>query len=272
MFEYEADDAPRALTALLAAYREGSVARRLARGVRASPTPPAAGTKSRPSSASLPSLPARVRLELARKLERWADVVRVLDELAARRAPRTRTRCASKPPSCRAGKLDDRAAAIARYEALVAEVPGDLGVLRALDLLYEAEGRQVEYLENLERQADATDDMHERAALYRRLALLWEDERGGALRAEQCWQTLLTIEPDAEDALRALERSYRAGRRFPALVEALAPPRQAGVARRCAPRSTARSARSTSTSSAIATRRSRRTCSPSRRCRRTSRR
>ncbi|MGZ3442018.1 MAG: tetratricopeptide repeat protein, partial [Polyangia bacterium] len=52
-------------------------------------------------------------------------------------------------------------------------------------------------------------------------ALLWEDERGGALRAEQCWQTLLTIEPDAEDALRALERGYRAGRRFPALVEAL---------------------------------------------------
>ena len=50
---------------------------------------------------------------------------------------------------------------------------------------------------------------------------MWEDERGGALRAEQCWQTLLTIEPNAEDALRALERSYRAGRRFPALVEAL---------------------------------------------------
>ena len=219
MFEYEADDAARALTALLAAYREDSSQaewhelKRLADAA-------SGWDEAIADLGALPSLPARVRLELAKKLERWADVVRVLDELAAaggEDAHALRVEAAELT----AGKLEDRAAAITRYEALVAETPGDLAVLRALDLLYEAEGRQVEYLENLERQADATDDRHERAALYRRLALLWEDERGGALRAEQCWQTLLTIEPDAEDALRSLERSYRAGRRFPALIEAL---------------------------------------------------
>lgn len=219
MFEYEADDAPRALTALLAAYRED-------------PTQADWHELSRVADhargwddvvteiGALGTLPARVRLELARKFERWADVVRVLDELAASGADDAHA-LRLEAAELTAGKLDDRASAIARYEALVQETPGDLAVLRALDLLYEAEGRQVEYLTNLERQADATDDRHERAALYRRLALLWEDERGGALRAEQCWQTLLTIEPDAEDALRSLERSYRAGRRFPALVEAL---------------------------------------------------
>ena len=219
MFEYEADDAARALTALLAAYREDPSQAdwhelaRVADGADG-------WADVTEELATIPSLPATVRLELAKKLERWADVVRVLDELAAAGADNA-TALKREAAELSAGKLDDRAAAIARYEALVAESPGNLAVLKALDLLYEAEGRQVEYLENLERQADATDDVHERAALYRRLALLWEDERGGALRAEQCWQTLLTIEPNAEDALRALERSYRAGRRFPALVEAL---------------------------------------------------
>ncbi|HEX8953251.1 MAG TPA: SIR2 family protein, partial [Polyangia bacterium] len=219
MFAYEADDAARALTALLAAYREDPSQADWHELSRIAEN--ADGWDDVVAEVgALPSLPARVRLELAKKRERWADVVRVLDELAgsgAEDAPALRREAAELS----AGKLDDRAQAIARYEALITEAPGDLGVLRALDLLYEAEGRQVEYLENLERQADATDDRHERAALYRRLALLWEDERGGALRAEQCWQTLLTIEPDAEDALRALERSYRAGRRFPALIEAL---------------------------------------------------
>jgi tetratricopeptide (TPR) repeat protein len=218
MLEYEADDAPRALTAMLAAYREDPTQadwheiERVANGADG-------WDEVAAELGALPSLPARVRLELARRLERWADVVRVLDELAAAGDDAHARRLEAAELTC--GKLDDRAGAIARYEALVTEAPGDLSVLRALDLLYEAEGRQVEYLENLARQADATDDRHERAALYRRLALLWEDERGGALRAEQCWQTLLTIEPDAEDALRSLERSYRAGRRFPALVEAL---------------------------------------------------
>lgn len=219
MFEYEADDAPRALTALLAAYREDPAQADWHELQRVADH--AEGWDDVVAElGALPSLPARVRLELAKKRERWADVVRVLDELAASGADDAHA-LRLEAAELTAGKLDDRAAAITRYEALVAEAPGDLSVLRALDLLYEAEGRQVEYLENLGRQADATDDRHERAALYRRLALLWEDERGGALRAERCWQTLLTIEPDAEDALRSLERSYRAGRRFPALVEAL---------------------------------------------------
>jgi tetratricopeptide (TPR) repeat protein len=219
MFEYEADDAPRALTALLAAYREDPTQadwRELSRIADH-----ADGWDDVTSElTALPSLPVEVRVQLARKHERWADLVRGLDEQAAAGGDDALAQKREAAELC-AGKLDDRAAAIGRYEALVAEAPSDLAVLRALDLLYEAEGRQEEYLTNLERQADATTDKHERASLYRRLALLWEDERDGALRAEQCWQTLLTIEPDAEDALRALERSYRAGRRFPALVEAL---------------------------------------------------
>ncbi len=219
MFEYEADDAARALTALLAAYREDPSQadwHELARVADAAD----GWADVTEELGALPSLPATVRLELAKRNERWADVVRILDEMAAAGGDNADA-LKREAAELSAGKLDDRAAAIARYEALVVDAPGDLAVLRALDLLYEAEGRQVEYLENLERQADATADTHERAALYRRLALLWEDERGGELRAEQCWQTLLTIEPNAEDALRALERSYRTGRRFPALIEAL---------------------------------------------------
>ncbi|HXU68102.1 MAG TPA: SIR2 family protein [Polyangia bacterium] len=219
MFEYEADDAARALTALLAAYREDPSQADWHELQRISDA--ANGWDEVAGElGTIATLPARFRLELARKQERWADVVRTLDELAATPGEDA-SALKREAAELSAGRLDDRTAAIARYEALVVETPSDLGVLRALDLLYEAEGRQVEYLENLERQADATDDRHERAATYRRLALLWEDERGGATRAEQCWQTLLTIEPNAEDALRALERSYRAGRRFPALVEAL---------------------------------------------------
>src|SRR5262249_36099667 len=123
---------------------------------------------------TLATLPAAVRLEMAKKRERWADVVRALDELAAAGGDHALA-YKREAAELAAGKLDDRAAAVARYEALVAEVPSDLGALKALDLLYEAEGQTKEYLENLERQADATDDPHERAALYRRLALLWED-------------------------------------------------------------------------------------------------
>ncbi|MCW3030604.1 MAG: Tetratricopeptide 2 repeat protein, partial [Solirubrobacterales bacterium] len=219
MFEYEADDAPRALTALLAAYREDPTQADWHELSRIADH--AQGWDEVASElASLPSLPPKVRGELARRLERWPELVAALDEQAAIDPDNAQALAREAAELC-AGKLDDRPGAIERYEALVAQTPGDLAVLRALDLLYEAEGRQAEYLTNLERQADATSDRHERGALYRRLALLWEDERGGAVRAEQCWQTLLTIEPDAEDALRALERSYRAGRRFPALIEAL---------------------------------------------------
>jgi tetratricopeptide (TPR) repeat protein len=165
---------------------------------------------------------ARSALEaLLRRRGEWKDLVAVLDEKAkhagsAEEASMIRREVAE----LFADKLGDRKAAIERYEALRADSPRDLQTLRALERLYEQDGRHEDYLEVLGQQADAVESERERAALYRRMAAEWEEHPGGADRAEQCLEKLLALDGRSEDAFRSLERLYRADHKWEELVDA----------------------------------------------------
>jgi golgin subfamily B member 1 len=169
---------------------------------------------------------ARAALEtLLRRRNDWKDLVAALDEKAAVAA-------ASPSPSGEeaqavrrevaellAERLGDRKGAIERYEALRAETPGDLATLRALEKLYQNEGRHEDYLNVLGEQAGAVESDKERAALYRRIAGEWEEHPGGFTRAAEWLEKLLALDARSEDAFRSLERIYRADRAWDRLVD-----------------------------------------------------
>jgi len=66
--------------------------------------------------------------------------------------------------------------------------------------------QEAQYIECLGRQAEAVESDRERAALYRRMASLWEEIPGSTARAEECLEKLLAVDARSEDALRSLER------------------------------------------------------------------
>ena len=142
-------------------------------------------------------------------------------------------------------------------------------MLRALERLYSSDGQEQQYIETLGRQAEAVESDRERAALYRRMASLWEEIPGSAARAEECLEKLLAVDPRSEDALRSLERLYYAERKWNELIDACR--RHAALV----PAPNARRdllpdrAPSTSTSCATTTRRSRPTSTSRRACRTT---
>ncbi|HEY7957554.1 MAG TPA: SIR2 family protein [Polyangia bacterium] len=221
ILEHETEDPARALTALLAAYKERPERAAWHELERLAGAAAAWDDLVGELGDALASLPVAVRAPLHRRLGRFAELGQALDELAAE-AGEVESRAARiEAAELHAEKLGDRSAAIARYEALAADLPQDVEILRALERLYEAEGRSQDYLENVARQADIANSDGERAALYRRLALLWEEEPDGATPAETAWETLLALEPHAEDGLRALARLYRKEGKWPELVETL---------------------------------------------------
>ncbi len=108
-----------------------------------------------------------------------------------------------------AERLNDRRGATERYELIIKHLPADLVTLRALERLYEQDGRHEQLLAILAAQADAVESERERSALYRRLATEWEEHPSGAKRAAEYLEKLLALDARSEDALRSLERIYR---------------------------------------------------------------
>jgi tetratricopeptide (TPR) repeat protein len=108
-------------------------------------------------------------------------------------------------------------AAIDAYERALAVDPTNAPALRALARLYERTQRRDDHLRTLERLSEVVAPV-ERATLYRRLAAELEDLRDGAPRAAVAYERLLEIEPRAPDAVRALERIWRAEGRWDALA------------------------------------------------------
>jgi tetratricopeptide (TPR) repeat protein len=161
-----------------------------------------------------------VRAPLLRRAERWPDLVRALDELAASDGAEARA-AAVEAATVVAERLGDAPGAIARFETLVEIGAPDTALLRRLERLYEAAGRAHDLLGNLARQADAAVDDNARAALYRRLAHGWESEPDGGAAAAAWWEELLAVEPGADDALHALEQLHRHGRQWAALADVL---------------------------------------------------
>jgi tetratricopeptide (TPR) repeat protein len=218
LFEHEADDAPRALTALLAAYKEEPAQAAWYELERLAHTTNGWDDVLRELGPAVHALPATVRAPLWRRLERWSELTRALDDLAAAAGPDARAH-ALEAATLVHERLRDPAAAIHRLEALAADAPRDLPLLGTLEQLYEETGQTIEWLGTLARQADAHTDGSARAALCRKLALAWEVESDGGTQAGHWWYMLLAVEPDALDAVRALERMHREQREWAALAD-----------------------------------------------------
>jgi len=161
---------------------------------------------------------------LYRRDERWGKLARVLERRAeiheeqgeAQAAAATRRELAT----LRADKLGDMEGAIARYEAALKIDPRDAAALHALEELYDKVGRTAEYLMTLERQCEIAA-AGEKARLLRRIAVESEEREGAGDRAIRCYEQVIELEPQAEDALGALERLYRSAERWDDLLGVL---------------------------------------------------
>ncbi|HEX4459395.1 MAG TPA: hypothetical protein VIA18_15555, partial [Polyangia bacterium] len=116
-------------------------------------------------------------------------------------------------------QLGERGEAIGRYEALRRELPSELTILRALERLYDDARRVNDLVDVLETQAGLVDGARDRAQLYRRLAIEWEEQLGRADKAAECWQWLLSFDAASDEAYRALERLYSAEGNWRAAVD-----------------------------------------------------
>src|SRR6185503_856324 len=162
---------------------------------------------------------------LYRRDERWGKLARVLERRAeiyeeqgdAQQAAATRRELAT----LRADKLGDMEGAIAKYEAALKIDPRDAAALHALEELYDKVGRTAEYLMTLERLCEIAS-AGEKARLLRRIAVESEEREGAADRAIRCYEQVVELEPQGEDALHALERLYRAEQRWDDLLKVLA--------------------------------------------------
>lgn len=149
---------------------------------------------------------------LYRRDEKWANLAKVLERRAETldaigeggRATAVRRELAT----LRAEKLGDLEGAIARYEAAIEKDGADRDALKALIDLYDKTGRSDDYVRTLERLAKVAPEGEKLAAL-RKVAVELEDKDGAAERAIAAYQTILELDPGADDAYRGLGRMLR---------------------------------------------------------------
>jgi tetratricopeptide (TPR) repeat protein len=116
-------------------------------------------------------------------------------------------------------RMGDRRGAIRWYEELRHSSPAEIAPLRALDRLYEEEGALRAQAEVLGALAARVDDRREKAAAYRRMALIYEERLGAPDEAEQCLESVLVHDPADVGAARALARLYTADGSWSAVVD-----------------------------------------------------
>jgi tetratricopeptide (TPR) repeat protein len=117
-------------------------------------------------------------------------------------------------------RLGDPVRAIGAYALVLELEPQNLQVLRALEKLYQATGRNEELIRTLETLIELVPD-DEKVGRYQRLATLWEELSAKPDKAAECLEKLLAIDPTHEPAFRSLERIYRHERKFEDLVHTL---------------------------------------------------
>jgi tetratricopeptide (TPR) repeat protein len=149
---------------------------------------------------------------LYRRDERWGRLAKVLErraELFEQAGDSSRAGVVRHElGALRADKLGDLEGAISKYESTVAGDPGDIDSLRALEELYEKSGRTEDYQRTLHRLVDVVPES-ERPGLLRRLGAELAESDEHRTRAIEYYERLLDLEPNAEDAFRALERAHR---------------------------------------------------------------
>ena len=149
--------------------------------------------------------------ELAELLRRLCDESDVAEEQSKHR------RRLAELLADKLGRSDE---AIALYEAVLAADPDDVATLKSLERLYDAAGRNEDYLKILDQRIAAAASADEKIALYRRLASEWEEQSGGKRRAAEYLERAAELGGGNEETYRALVRLYWELKDFPALASA----------------------------------------------------
>jgi tetratricopeptide (TPR) repeat protein len=115
--------------------------------------------------------------------------------------------------------------AMSAYRRLLDLDPSNPDTVRrasiALERLYQVEERWPDLIEILRRQAEWAEDVSERKHLLARVARVSEEELEDTEAAIRTWREVLTEDPEAPEALNALERLYQSESRAGELIEIL---------------------------------------------------
>jgi tetratricopeptide (TPR) repeat protein/tRNA A-37 threonylcarbamoyl transferase component Bud32 len=118
-------------------------------------------------------------------------------------------------------RLNNDAEAIKLLEKLLAENPGSVEVMRALDRVYAKVGRFNDLIANLERQVQIATTPRQKTQLFERIAAVYEEEFLDNAKAAQALQSVLGVDPNHEGALSSLTRIERALGNWGAVAELL---------------------------------------------------
>ena len=148
--------------------------------------------------------------QIAERTGDFRSLVVVLERRAESRRGREKADALLKVADAYEQGLGDLAEATRRYEAVLLIEPHDLVALKGLDRIYNRTGKVRELLDNLETQVAIAATPRQKINLYERIARLQEEEFLDHVRAAECLERILEIDPANDAAMSALPRHYRA--------------------------------------------------------------
>lgn len=119
-----------------------------------------------------------------------------------------------------ADKLDKQNEAIEHYQELVSADPDDLRALKGLEKLFNATGRNDEYMAILDKRIAAVPTDEEKVKLCQRMAAEWEEQEGGQAHAAEYLEKIVEINGGDDTTFKSLVRLYWAVPDYPMLAEA----------------------------------------------------
>jgi tetratricopeptide (TPR) repeat protein len=151
-------------------------------------------------------------IELNLKLERWADLLATYTHKADVVAdPEEKKRLYVEVGAVYEHELKDAAKAVDTYQRILEIDPDDLVAIQRLDVLYQAAGNWQELRQILEREADLASDPNEVISYRFRIADLLHHQLGDAGKAVEGYGEILSVVPDHQPTLDALEAMIREG-------------------------------------------------------------
>jgi golgin subfamily B member 1 len=148
--------------------------------------------------------------ELAQLLRARVEITELADDLRAYR---------HSLADLYSDKLKRPVDAIEQYEQLLKADADDTKALKSLERLYDATGRNEDYVKILDKRIAAADSVDEKVALCRRMAAEWEAQEGGKPKAAEYLEKITQLKGGDEETFKSLSRLYWASKEWPKLID-----------------------------------------------------
>ncbi|MBM4371682.1 MAG: tetratricopeptide repeat protein, partial [Deltaproteobacteria bacterium] len=152
---------------------------------------------------------------------RWADLAELQTRKCDLLEPPARLETLRGVASIYENQLRDQEGAFLLFQRALQEKPTDAEALEGIERVALGAGLHGELREAWEASVQAFDEPLERIALLRKLALLDRDTLGRPGDAVSWLEQIRALDPDDEEALKALVELYQALERWPELAAAL---------------------------------------------------